>query len=218
MCRFPWVQHLNTNQDSNWQVQTFTNIFMNVMTNFIPNGIKRIVPCDPPWITKPLKTMLNRKNRLFKNYNKYWYKPEDKVRLDKFRKECQEAVEVAKLNYLTNMGDKLNNPNTSRKSYWKIINKVMNKCKAPKIPPILVNNLFILNCSEKAKLFVDFFSQQCKPVINHSVLPDFNYLRNEKIERIPIENNDIISLIRKLNPTASVMRRLCYFIPHNNFP
>ena len=101
------------------------------------------------------------------------------------------------------MGDKLNNPNTSRKSYWKIINKVMNKCKAPKIPPLLVNNLFILNCREKAKLFTDFFSQQCKPVINHSVLPNFNYLTNEKIERIPIENNDIISLIRKLNPTKT---------------
>ena len=128
------------------------------------------------------------------------------------------------------MGEKLNNHNTSRKSYWKIINKVMNKCKAPKIPPLLVNNLFILNCREKAKLFTDFFSQQCKPVINHSVLPNFNYLTNEKIERITIENNDIISLIRKLNPTkangsdgqiwtnASVMRRLCYFTPQNNFP
>ena len=28
---------------------------MNIMTNFIPNEIKRIVPRDPPWITKPLK-------------------------------------------------------------------------------------------------------------------------------------------------------------------
>ena len=110
--------------------------------------------------------MLNRKNRLFKNYKRHGYNPEDKVRLDNFRKECQEAVEVAKLNYLTNMGDKLNNHNTSRKPYWKIINKVMNKCKAPKISPILVNNLFILNCWEKAKLFTDIFSQQCKPVIN----------------------------------------------------
>ena len=55
----------------------------------------------------------------------------------------------------------------------------------------------MLNCS------LTFCSQQCKPVINHSVLPNFNYLTNEKIERIPIENNDIISLIRKLNPTKA---------------
>ena len=79
------------------------------MTNYIPNEIKRIVPRDPPWITKLLKTMLKRKNRLFKNYKRHGYKPEDKVRLDNFRTECQEIAEVAKLNYLTNMGDKLSN-------------------------------------------------------------------------------------------------------------
>ena len=95
MCRFPWVQHLNTNQDPNWRVQIFTKGFMNIITNFIPNEIKRIVPRDPPWITKPLRTMLNRKNRLFKNYKRNGYKPEDKVRLDNFRKECQGAVEMS---------------------------------------------------------------------------------------------------------------------------
>ena len=58
------------------------------------------------------------------------------------------------------MGKKLNNPNTSQKSYWKIINKVMNKCKAAKIPSLLVNNIFVLNYREKAKLLTDFFSRQ----------------------------------------------------------
>ena len=60
----------------------------------------------------------------------------------------------------------MNDPNTSQKSYWKIINRVMNKCRAPKVPPLLVNNVFILNCKEKARHFNDFFSQQCKPIIN----------------------------------------------------
>ena len=101
------------------------------------------------------------------------------------------------------MGNKLNNPNTTQKSYWKIINKVMNKCKASKNPPILINNVFILNYREKAKLFTEFFSKQCKPVPNDSVLPNLNYLTNEKIEQIHIENGDIISLIRKLYPNKS---------------
>ena len=80
------------------------------------------------------------------------------------------------------MGKKLNNPNTSQKSYWKITNKVMNKCKAPKISPLLVNNIFVLNYREKAELLTDFFSLQCKLVINDSVLPNFSYLANEKID------------------------------------
>ena len=111
--------------------------------------------------------MLNRKNILFKNYKRHGYRVEDKVRLDTFRSECQQAVETAKLSYLTNLGNKVNDPNTSQNTYWKIINK----CRAPKVPPILVNNLFILNCKEKAKHFNDFVSHQCKPIINSSILP-----------------------------------------------
>ena len=145
------------------------------------------------------KSMLNRKNRLFKNYKSHGYKAVDKVRLDAFRVECQQAVETAKLFYLTNLGNKVNNPGTSQKSYWKIINRVMNKCRAPKIPPLLVNNLFILNCREKARLFNDYFSQQCKAIINNSVLPFFRLFTNKKINNVSIENDEIISLVRKIN-------------------
>ena len=203
MTSFPWLQHLSINMNPDWQVKTFTDIFLNIMSNYIPNETKRFVPRDPPWITKPLKNMLNRKNRLYKNYKKHGYKAEDKKRLDTFRIECQEAVEASKVSYLKNMGNKINSPNTSQKIYWKIINKVMNKCRAPKIPPLLVNNLFILNCKEKAKLFTDFFSNQCKPITNNSVLPRFNYLTDNRIEQISIESDEITSLIRKLNPNKA---------------
>ena len=114
MTSFPWLQHFNTNNDPNWQIKTFTETFLNIMSTFIPNEIKGFVPRDPPWMTKSLKTMLNRKNRLFKNYKKHRYKEEDKVRLEVFRIECQKAVETAELSYLTNMGNKVNDPGTSQ--------------------------------------------------------------------------------------------------------
>ena len=91
------------------------------MSNFVPNGIKRFVPRDPPCITKPLKSM---QNRLYKSFKRHGYKEEDKTRLDTLRNECHQAVEKAKLSYLTNLGNKVNDPNTSQKSYWKIINRV----------------------------------------------------------------------------------------------
>ena len=125
----------------------------------------------------------------------YRYNADDKV--------CQKAVESAKLSYLTNLGNKVNDPSTTQKSYWKIINRVMNKCRAPKIPPILVNNIFILNCSEKAKLFIDYFSQQCMPNITNSVLPPLNLLTDKKIDHISIQCDEIISLIRNLNPNKA---------------
>ena len=129
MTNFPWFQHLSLNNDPNWQVKTFIDIVLNIMSNFVPNEIKRFVPRDPPWITKALKSMLKRKNRLYKNYKRHGYKDDDKARLVTFRGECQQAVLNAKSTYLTNLGNKVNDPNTSQKSYWKIINRVMNKCR-----------------------------------------------------------------------------------------
>ena len=203
MVSFPWLQHLNLNTDPNWQVKTFTDIFLNIMTNFIPNETKRFVPRDPPWITKPLKTMLNRKNRLFKDYKNHGYKVEDKVKLDTLRIECQQAVETAKLSYLRNLGNKVNDPNTSQKSYWKIINRLMNKSRAPKVPPLLVNNMFILNCRGKARYFNEFFSQQCKPIINTSVLPSLSFITDKKINHISIQSDELIQLVRNLNPNKA---------------
>ena len=102
--------------------------------------------------------------------------------MDTFRSECKLAVENGKLSYLTDSGNKVNDPNTSQKSYWKIINRVMNKCIAPKIPPLLVNNVFILNCRDKAKLFNDFFSNQCRLTTNSCTLLTFFSLINELIK------------------------------------
>ena len=205
MSNFPWLQHFNLNPDPNWQVKTFTEIFLNIMSNFIPNEIKTIIPRDSPWITKPLKTMLKRKSRLFKNYKKHRYKEEDKVRLEAFRSECQQAVESAKQCYFANLGNIVNDPSTSQKSYWKIINGVMNRCRAPKIQPLLVDNVFVLNCVEKAKLFNDFFPKQCTPIMNSSVLPTFNFLTDKRIDYISIQNEEIISLIRNIWSNATFM-------------
>ena len=123
--------------------------------------------------------------------------------LEVFRIECQKAVESAKFSYLTNMGNKVNEPGTSPKSYWKIINRVTIKCRAPKIPPLHINNRFILDCREKAKLFNDFFSQQCKPIINSSVLPISIFLTEKRIDKLNIGNDEIIALIRNIKPNKA---------------
>ena len=65
---FPWEEHFRKNPDVNWQVTSFTEIILNIMSNFIPNKIIKVVPKDPPWINRDLKTMLNRQPRLYQNY------------------------------------------------------------------------------------------------------------------------------------------------------
>ena len=114
---FPWAQQLNLNSDPNWQVKMFHGTFLNIMSNFIPNDVKKCVPRDPPWISRSLKTLLKKKNRLFDHYKKHGYKEDDKTRLETFRTECQEAVQKAKLSYMTNLGHRLKDPGITSKKY-----------------------------------------------------------------------------------------------------
>ena len=180
MTSFPWAKHLAINSDINWKVNQFHQIFLNIMSNFIPTDIKKIVPRDSPWINKSLKNLLKKKDKIYRNYKKHGYKEEDKTRLDAIRTQCNESISAAKLTYLDNLGKDLHDSKSTSKNYWKIIHRVMNKSRAPKIPPILQNGNFILNCSEKAKLFNDFFAQQCTLLLNDSILPEFSYITEKK--------------------------------------
>ena len=74
---FNWTDHLSSNCDINWQVNSFTNIILNIFSNFVPNKIVKINPRDPPWISGELKRMLNRQQRLFRNFKRHGCKPED---------------------------------------------------------------------------------------------------------------------------------------------
>ena len=147
------------------------------------------------------------KNRLYKNYKRHGYQLNDKTRLDNFRLECQKAVEDAKKTYLLNLGNKLQSQNTHGKTYWKIINKVLNKSKAPKIPPLLVNNKFILDCKEKAALFTKFFCNQCTPVLTDSVLPPFTSKTNMRFDQFPISIN--INSMQTRQPVRMVFLLRC---------
>ena len=59
---------------------------------------------------------------------------------------------------------------------------------------------FVLNCTEKAKLFNDHFAKQCTLLINDCVLPEFNYLTDKRIESVTITDANILLLVRSLNP------------------
>ena len=51
-------------------------------------------------------------------------------------------IEDAKQKYLISIGRTLSNPNTGRKTYWSIVNKLLNKTKIPIIPPLRKRHIY----------------------------------------------------------------------------
>ena len=154
------------NHNPNRQVDILNETTLNIMSNFVPNEVKTVNPREPEWMNSNIKKLSRKRNKVFKKYKRNGYKSEDKEIVDRLRNECQQAIVNAKENYLKNLGLKLADPSNGQKSYWKILNKFLNKCKIPKIPPILVDDKYITNCKKKASIFNDFFSSHCTPFAN----------------------------------------------------
>ena len=77
------------------------------------------------------------------------FKADDKVIVDRIREECFQAIKTSKENYLKSLGDKLIDKTTGPKTYWGIINSLLNKCKIPRIPSLLVADEIIIDCKER---------------------------------------------------------------------
>ena len=114
--------------------------------------------------TQTDKNFLKKKNHVYNGFMRSG-QPDDKLEgIQKKITEGSKLIEDAKRNYLLKAGNTLANPGTPNRTYWSLINTVLNKAKIPIIPPLLENGQFVTDFTEKAQLFNDYFILQCTTI------------------------------------------------------
>ena len=194
-----WEQELNTLENPSEQVDLLNDYILNVISNFVPTEIKKFSPNDPPWFTCEVRRVLKKQNSLYKKYKKNGFQENEKVAIDNHRALCADTILKAKENFLKSQGDKLSDTRTAPKTYWKIINSFLNKCKIPRIPPLFVNNIYITKCNDKAEIFNNYFASQCTPFSNDSTLPNFSPLTENTLSFFEITDEEIKDLLIGVN-------------------
>ncbi len=150
---YNWCKHLNSTTCPNKQVELLNEVLLNIYSNFIPNQVKTIKPRQAPWISPSVKRFLRKKNHAYRNFVKSG-QPDDKLEgIQGMISEGVEMIKDSKKNYLRKTGQTLADPGISSKTYWSLINTVLNKAKLPIIPPLLENGIFVPNFAEKAQLY-----------------------------------------------------------------
>ena len=131
-------------------------------------------------------------------------RPDDKLEeIQKIISEGARLIEEAKRNYFLKAGKTLANAGTSSKTYWTLINTVLNKIKIPMIPALLANGLFVKNFAEKAQIFNDYFLLQCTTINTGSELPQDTPVTTTLISDLIISDEWILNFIRSLNPNKA---------------
>ena len=108
-------------------------------------------------------------------------------------------VEDAKNKYFFNIGRKLSDPSTGTKKYWSLVNKILNKAKIPEIPPLLENDIFVLDFASKAQIFNDYFILQCTTLDTGSEIPSDISVTATQLRDFVISDDKILKIIRNLN-------------------
>ena len=101
------------------------------------------------------------------------------------------------------MTKKLADSNTSSKSYWTILNRLLYNKKLPTIPPLFVNGKMVSDFCKKANIFNNFFASICTPMDNTSCLPSFSYRTGSRIKSFQVTENDILAIIKSLDPNKA---------------
>ena len=128
--------------DLDSRVSFLTGCVINVFSNLVPNKIISVRAKDA---------------KIYKRYVKNGRNALDYQTLCNFSARCKVAIDEAKFNYFTRLGNELNNPDIGSKKYWSILNQILHKRKIPKIPPIQNSrNILITDVSEKANIFNHF--------------------------------------------------------------
>ena len=148
-----------------------------------------------------MKTLIEKKNHLFKSFMANGRLTINRVRLQQPGAELINIIKSSKENFYSKLVKKLKSSNTSNKTYWSLMKSFVNGKKAPIISPLLFNNNLISNFKEKANIFYDFFAQQCQPIANNSILPtnQIFYTQN-RLRDFDIDSGKISKLINGLNP------------------
>ena len=100
-------------------------------------------------MTDIIESQIKERSYLTKTYYKYGKRKSDFEKLIVKANECEEIVSAAKDKYIIQICEKLNDPITAPKTYWKIINRFLNNKKIPAIPPLLINGEIIQNFLKK---------------------------------------------------------------------
>ena len=102
-------------------------------------------------------------------------------------------------NYISSLGNKLNDPQTGAKSYWSILNKYLQKKNIPLIPKICFNGTFITKICEKISLFNTFLRINVFLLIITEHYPRSSIRSIVNLIIFHLLKNEIISIIRSLH-------------------
>ena len=110
--QFYWTKSVS-NLGLSEKVELFNEALLNIFSNFIPHEPIKVKSKDPRWMNKEIKCALRKKNKLCRKYISVGRTDLDEANLIEATNFVSDLITTSKESYLTNIGEKLKDPNTN---------------------------------------------------------------------------------------------------------
>ena len=188
----------------NEKVSLFNKTTLNILNNYIPHETIICDDKDPPWFNSRIKSLIENKNKIRKNYQRFKSNSQLLSKLNLLQEQLYLLINKSKQNYYSKVASKLTNVQRNSKTYWSLLNRFLNNKKIPLIPPLFHENKFVTDFKEKAELFNALFAKQCSLIKNSSKLPShLHYLTDNRLSSVSFSQDDIAKIIQNLDPNKA---------------
>lgn len=204
-----WHELLGNDTNVDDMCVIFTKFFLEIAKDCIPTKIITVRNNDKPWFNHTLRKEIRARDRIRGKVLKF-NRDVDIQMYKKQRNKVNNLKKIAKENFENNLDNILLENSSNPKTYWKIMKMLIKSNKGSyNIPPLqnIVNdqNLgdTVYEDKDKCELLNKYFSLISKLEEENVPLPDFESKTNSIITDINVEINEIVDVIRILDPNKA---------------
>ena len=118
---FNWEKAFS-NTNINEKVSLFNKTILNILNNYIPHETIICDDKDPPWFNSRIKSLIENKNKIHKNYQRYRSNSQLLSKPNLLQEKLHLLINRSKRNYYSRMASKLTNVQRNSKTYWSLLN------------------------------------------------------------------------------------------------
>jgi hypothetical protein len=177
----------------------FSDKFLEVAKNSIPNKLVTVRPSDKPWFKGELRKLLRRKNRAHRKA-KLHNTPELWATFRSIRNLYLREINKCKSDYLKNKYTELTmHQNINTKRWWNMLKETLGQTNDSAFPPMEVDNQIIVDDRLKAEAFNKFFAKSSDVDDSGHNLPDQEFINVEPLINIEIEESEVMDQLNNIN-------------------
>jgi len=196
----PWDTAYELYDDIDDIEHYWTSLFLDTAKQYIPTRTITVHPHNKPWITKTLRLLIKKKNRLWRRFKKS-QRPEHLDVYRRVRNQTVRELTKAKTHYFNSLIPTLQNPEQNPKKWWSLTKSLLNNKIQTSIPPLFEDNNVITDAAHKAGIFNTFFAQNSRlpPHAATHPLPPFEYLTDRRLESLSVSPDEVYKVLASLN-------------------